>query len=182
VDTTQLGDNVLVTPDRSFLFYADEGGGSFCPTGGARAEGSIWVYDIRGAKETAPELIGWSVAGTGPVTGRQLDEASAGTQVVGCTPHVMDMNPDGRSFTIGWYGAGLRVFSFASMYNPDGTPKTSAKGLYWGQYGSGEGLKEIGYMVPDGASTWAAKQYDRVPGYIFANDKVLGFYVTKITS
>jgi hypothetical protein len=35
-------------------------------------------------------------------------------------------------------------------------------------------------MIPDGANTWSAKQYAKVPGYIFSDDTVLGFYVTKI--
>ncbi len=35
-------------------------------------------------------------------------------------------------------------------------------------------------MIPDNANTWSAKQYAKVPGYIFSDDLNLGFYVTKI--
>jgi hypothetical protein len=41
-------------------------------------------------------------------------------------------------------------------------------------------VKETGWIVPQGANTWSAKQYIGVPGYIFSDDLALGFYVTKI--
>ena len=53
--------------------------------------------------------------------------------------------------------------------------------LNWGAYGAGP-VKENGWIVPQGANTWSAKQYDRVPGFIFADDLNLGFYVVKIKS
>ena len=176
VPGSTIGHDVLVTPDKSFLFFGEEtqgGGTAPCPGGG------VYVYDIRGAKEAAPELIGYSLIGNGPVTGRRYDEAFAGS-VGGCTSHVMDMNPNQKSFTIGWYVSGLATFDFSSLYNPDGTPKESPKGAYFGPRGVGEGLVETGYMIPQGANTWAAKQYAGVPGYIFADDIALGFYVVKI--
>ena len=175
---TQIGHDALVTPDKSFLFLGEEragGGTTPCPGAG------VYVYDIRGTKEAAPELIGYSLIGTGPVTGRRVDELYVGSQG-GCTSHVMDMNPDKKSFTIGWYVSGLATFSFASLYNDDGTPKASPKGAYLGPRGAGEGLIETSWMIPNGANTWAAKQYSGVPGYIFADDIALGFYVVKIKS
>ena len=176
VPGSQIGHDILVTPDKSFLFFGEEtNGGSTAPCPG----GGIYVYDIRGAKEANPELIGYSLIGNGPVTNRRFDEALVGTQG-GCTSHVMDMNPNKKSFTIGWYVSGLATFDFSSMYNADGTPKAMPKGVFFGPNGVGEGLVETGYMIPDGANTWAAKQYHRVPGYIFADDINLGFYVTKI--
>ncbi len=56
-----------------------------------------------------------------------------------------------------------------------------------GSYGKyGAGLIESGWIAPvvggTGANTWAAKQYSKVPGYIFSDDQALGFYVTRIKS
>jgi hypothetical protein len=170
-----IGHDSLVTPDGAFLFLGDEGGGGAsypCPGG------AIYAYDIR--TETAPILLGVAEAGGGPVTNRHIDEAAVGG-VKGCTAHVMELNPNKQSLTIGWYGLGTRVFDFSSFYNPDGTPKTVAGiAAAWGRFGVG--LVESGYMVPDGANTWSAKQYAKVPGYIFSDDLALGFYVTKIKS
>jgi len=176
VPGSQIGHDTLITPDKSFLFFGEEtqgGGTAPCPGGG------VYVYDVRGAKEQNPELIGYSLIGNGPVTGRRYDEAFAG-DIGGCTSHVMDMNPDKKSFTIGWYVSGFATFDFSSLYNADGTPKAMPKGAYFGPVGAGDGLKETGWMVPDGANTWSAKQYHAVPGYIFADDLELGFYVAKI--
>ena len=166
-----IGHDTLVTNDRAFLFLGDEGGGGAeypCPGG------AIYAYDIR--NEAVPVLLGAAEAGVGPVTGRQVDEPGAGG-VGGCTSHVMDLNPDGRSLTLGWYVGGTRTFSFASFYDAAGQPKPGPA-LAYGK--NGVGLVESGYMVPEGADTWSAKQYSEVPGYIFSNDISLGLYVTKI--
>lgn len=168
-----IGHDTLVTRDKRFLFLGDEGGGGgpyACPGG------AIAVYDL--LDERAPLFLGVAEAGGGPVTDRQLDEAAAG-EVDSCTSHVMSLNPNGTSLTIGWYGLGTRVFDFSSFYGPDGKAKTSAGiALAWGRYGVG--LVESGYMIPGNADTWAAKQYAPVPGYIFSDDLRLGFYVTRI--
>jgi hypothetical protein len=125
--------------------------------------------------------LGQSVAGGGPVTNRMVDEAAAGGVTGGCTSHVMELNPDKKSLTLGWYTLGSRVFSFASFYNADGTPKTAAGiAAAWGKFGVG--LVETAYFVPDGGNTWSAKQYAKVPGYVFSDDLVKGFYVTKVTA
>lgn len=169
-----IGHDTLVTPDGAFLFLGDEGGGGApypCPGG------AIYAYDIR--DETRPILLGLAEAGGGPVTNRNLEEATAGG-VNGCTSHVMELNPDKKSLTLGWYGLGSRMFSFSSFYNADGTPKAAGNiAAAWGKYGVG--LVETGYMIPDGGNTWSAKQYAKVPGYIFSDDLAYGFYVTKIT-
>jgi hypothetical protein len=166
-----IGHDTLVTPDKAFLFLGDEGGGGGsypCPGG------AIYVYDIR--IEAAPVLLGSAWAGGGPVTTRHIDEAAAGGIPAGCTSHVMDLNPDKKSLTIGWYSLGTRVFDFSMLY--DGNTPRPLPALSWGRFGAV--LVETGYMVPDGANTWSAKQYAKVPGYIFSDDRVLGLYVTKI--
>ena len=170
-----IGHDTLITKDKRFLFLGDEaGGGAAYPCPG----GAVYAYDL--ADEKRPLLIGVAEAGGGPVTNRIVDEAGPGAApTAGCTSHVMDLNPDGKSFTIGWYSLGFRVFDFSSFYNADGTPKTAgAIGASWGKYGAG--LVETAYFVPDNARTWSAKQYSKVPGYIFADDVNVGFYITKI--
>ena len=169
-----IGHDTLVTADKRFLFLGDEaGGGGLFPCPG----GAIYAYDL--TDERAPLLLGAAEAGGGPVTGRQIDELPGPTNTGGCTSHVMDMNPDGKSLTLGWYVQGTRTFSFASFYNADGTPKVAGNiAAAWGKYGVG--LVETGYMIPDGGETWSAKQYKGVPGYIFSNDLEYGLYITKI--
>ena len=169
-----IGHDTLITKDKRFLFLGDEaGGGSTFPCPG----GAIYVYDL--TDERAPILLGAAEAGGGPIVGRNIEETPGPTRTGGCTSHVMELNPDGKSLTLGWYVLGARVFDFSSFYNADGTPKTAAGiAAAWGKYGVG--LVETGFMIPtDNASTWAAKQYAKVPGYIFSNDST-GFFVTKI--
>lgn len=166
-----IGHDVLISPDGAFLFAGDEGGGGLpypCPGG------AVHVYDIR--NEGAPVYLGQSYAGAGPVTNRTLESAEPGA-VGACTSHVMEINPDGKSLTLGWYTAGSRVFDFSSLYGADGKPR-SAPSLAYGK--NGTGLVETGFIIPAGANTWSAKQYAKVPGFIFSDDLNLGFYVTKV--
>ncbi len=172
-----IGHDTLVTPDKAFLILGDEaGGGAPFPCPG----GAIFAYDIR--NEATPIFLGLAEAGGGPVTGRTLDDTSGATGAVGgCTSHVMDLNPDKKSLTLGWYVLGTRTFDFSSFYNADGSPKSAPIiAAAWGK--NGVGLVETGYIVPPSTSTWAAKQYHRVPGYIFSNagGSGGGLYVTKI--
>ena len=171
---TTIGHDVLLSPDGRFLFAGEElAGGGTAPCPG----GAIFVYDM--ANEANPVLLGAAEAGGGPVVARQWDEAAAVTKVGGCTSHVMDLNPNGKSLTIGWYTLGTRVFSFASFYNADGTPKSSGViAASWGTHGVG--LVESAHIIPDNANTWSAKQYSKVPGYIFSDDLNLGLYISKI--
>jgi hypothetical protein len=174
-----IGHDALVSPDGRFLFLGDElNGGGTAPCPG----GAIYTYDLE--DETAPRLIGMAWAGGGPVTSLQaVDHPDNAGAVGGCTSHVMDMNPDGKSLSIGWYVLGTRTFSWESLYNADGTPKdVSGVTLTWGSLSTGDGLVETGYMIPATANTWSAKQYSEVPGYIFSDDLTHGFYVTKIKS
>ncbi|MGH2710296.1 MAG: LVIVD repeat-containing protein, partial [Actinomycetota bacterium] len=165
-----IGHDTLVTPDKAFLFLGDEGGGGGrypCPGG------ALYVYDIR--SEATPIFLGAAQAGGGPVTTRHIDEVAPGGVPEGCTSHVMELNPDNKSLTIGWYSLGTRVFDFSALY--DGNTPRPLPALSWGRFGAN--LVETGYMVPDGANTWSAKQYAKVPGYIFSDDRILGLYVTK---
>ena len=171
-----IGHDTLVTRDGRFLFLGDEGGGGGtypCPGG------AIYVYDL--TNEAAPLLLGAAEAGGGPVIARNIDEVPGPQVTGGCTSHVMELNPDGKSLTIGWYRLGTRIFDFSSFYNADGTAKAAGNiAAAWGSHGVG--LVETGFMIPDNANTWSAKQYAKVPGYIFSDDLNLGLYVTKIKS
>jgi hypothetical protein len=175
-----IGHDTLVTPDKAFVILGDEaGGGANYPCPG----GAIYIYDIR--DETKPLLVGFAEAGGGPIFPRNLDDqGQAGVAVPGgCTSHVMELNPDNKSLSIGWYSLGTRTFSFASLYNADGTPKPTGQiAAAWGK--NGVGLVETGYIIPDASSTWSAKQYSGVPGYIFSNASGTGggLYVTKISA
>lgn len=169
-----IGHDVVITPDKRFLFAGDElNGGGTAPCPG----GAIYVYDL--LDETEPELIGVVEAESGPVTGRNATEAFVGS-IGGCTSHVMDLNPDERSFTIGWYVSGFRTFDFSGLYDAQGNPSPSPS-VRWGSLGAGP-VFEDGWLVASGANTWSAKQYAEVPGYIFADDLALGFLVAKITN
>ena len=173
VPGSTIGHDTLITPDKRFLFAGEElNGGSTAPCPG----GAVYVYDL--LNEAEPELLGAVWAESGPVTGRNATEAFAGG-VGGCTSHVIDLNPDKRSFTIGWYVSGTRTFDFSALYDAAGNP-APAPALSWGSLGAGP-VKEDGWIVPNGGNTWSAKQYAGVPGYIFSDDLVHGFYVTKIT-
>jgi hypothetical protein len=89
----------------------------------------------------------------------------------------MDLNPDGRSLTLGWYGAGSRVIDFSGLYNGDDPAPMPAGG-----YGDlSLFVTETAWIIPEGANTWSAKQYSEVPGYIFSDDLNLGFYVSRIS-
>lgn len=175
-----IGHDTLVTPDKAFVILGDEaGGGANYPCPG----GAIYIYDIR--DETKPLLVGFGEAGGGPVAPRNLDDAgTTGVGVPGgCTSHVMELNPDNKSLTLGWYSLGTRTFSFASLYGADGKPKPGPQlAASWGK--NGVGLVETGYIIPDASSTWAGKQYAKTPGYIFSNASGTGggLYVTKITA
>ena len=184
------GHDSLVTPDKAFLFAGEElrADGPAGPNGVSPPRlpedtpcpgGAVYVYDIRGAKETSPELIGVVEAGAGPVTARNNDETEPSLGPSGpCSSAIMDLNPNARSLTLGWQRAGSRVIDFSGLYDASGAPNPQ-RSLAWGAYGIG-GAGETGWIVPEGANTRSAKQYSEVPGYIFSADKVLGFYVTKI--
>lgn len=183
------GQDTLVTRDKAFLFAGEElhldGSSDAGALNPRRPEatpcpgGAVYVYDIRGSNETRPELLGVVEAGAGPVTGRNNDEADVDLGPTGpCTSSVMDLNPDGTSFTLGWRRAGSRIIDFAGLYDAGGAPNPQI-GVMWGSYGIG-GVEESGWIVPEGANTRSAKQYSEVPSYLFSADKVLGFYVTKI--
>lgn len=170
-----IGHDAWVSPDGAYLFVGDEAaGGNAYPCPG----GAIYVYDIR--DEAEPDLLGAAWAGVGPVTARNEGDGFPETwNNAGCTAHVMSMNPGGRSLTVAWYSGGTRVLDFSGLYDTAGDPAPGPVAT-WGS--TGDRVVETAYMIPDdSASTWAAKQYAPLPGYVFSNDNSLGFYVSRIT-
>lgn len=167
-----IGHDVLVSPDGAYLFAGDEAGGGMtypCPGG------AVHTYDIR--DEALPVYLGQSYAGAGPVTNRDAEPTTEVGSPGSCTSHVMELNPDGKSFTLGWYAAGSRVFDFSDLYGEDRKPAPGPAVAYGHD---GVGVVETNWIRPTGGSTWSAKQYAKVPGYIFSDDLTHGFYVTKL--
>lgn len=164
-----IGHDTLVSLDGAFLFLGDEAGGGLtypCPGG------AVYVYDIQ--NEQAPILLGALEAGVGPVTNRTLDSTETGSPT-SCTSHVMELNPDGKSLTLGWYGAGSRVLDFSGLYIDDEPAPIPAGG-----YGDlSLFFTETAWIIPDGGSTWSAKQCAPLPGYVFSDDLNVGFYVSR---
>ena len=167
-----IGHDVLVSRDGAYMFAGDEAGGGLtypCPGG------AVHTYDIR--NEALPVYLGQTYAGAGPVTNRDAEVTTETGDPGACTSHVMELNPDGRSLTLGWYAAGSRVFDFSGLYTKDGKP-TPGPAAGYGH--DSVGLVETGWIRPKGGSTWSAKQYPGRPGYIFSNDQTHGLYVTKL--
>lgn len=102
------------------------GGSSICPGEG------LTFYDIEGANEAAPVLMGEFVA---DIRGPSVGDGRA------CTGHVGLMSPDGNVMVLGWYRGGVRVVEHSDPTQPievgkavmDGAEVWAAK-FYKGPY------------------------------------------------
>jgi hypothetical protein len=95
-----------------------------CPSGG------VHVYDVTGAKEKAPEKVGyWNIEDV-QVTGADPEET--------CTAHVFDVHEDEQLMTIAFYRGGVRVVDLAGL-------------------ATGKGLKAIASFQTGNANTWSFK-------------------------
>jgi hypothetical protein len=158
--------DTVPTPDRRFLFVSEEATGG-CP------HGAVGVWDMD--DESNPAFIGQVWAGVGPYTNRENDEMGTGEPSgLACSSHMLSMDPGGRSFSIGWYVAGTRVFDIGGLYQGGPAP---ALALGWGTYGVG--VVQKGFVKPQGTRTGSAVQYGALPGYVFSADFELGLYVSK---
>ncbi|HEX9890815.1 MAG TPA: hypothetical protein VGB28_01975, partial [Actinomycetota bacterium] len=156
--------DAVPTPDRRFLFVSETATGG-CPVGG------VAVWDVR--DDANPLFLGEVWAGAGLLTNRENDEMGTGENAgLACSSHILEMDPGGRSFSIGWMAAGTRTFDIDGLYTQD--PPLAAA---WGRYGTG--VVEEGFVKPAGGRTSAAKRYPALPGYVFSADLQLGFYVSK---
>ena len=144
------------TPDDKHILIGDEGGG-----GGAYAcPGGAWyVYDF-----SAPPV---------PVLTGVYEPANFITNQEGavdsCTSHVFEISDDSTKIAISWYTLGTRYLDI-----------TTAIGLTVGANRAPTGIKECGWFVPEGGSSWSSK-FSTDQKFITSNDINRGFDIYKIT-
>jgi hypothetical protein len=151
-----LAHDAKFTPDSKWVIAGDEAaGGAAYPCPG----GALYFYEIVGERG----LVLRGVYEPGEVvfaTDGQGGPAS-------CTSHVFDVSDDGKTLAISWYSAGTRYLDITNM-----------TGATFGQ--NGNGVKELGWFIPDGGSSWSSK-FHKGP-YIYSNDINRGLDVYKITA
>ena len=144
------------TPDDTGLVIGDEAGGGLtfpCPGG------ALYFYDLQAG--VVPVLT--AIYEPGSVVFARQDQTAPGS----CTSHVFDFDEDGSHLAISWYSAGTR---YLDISNPTG--------ITFGTQGTG--VKEVGYFIPDGSSSWSSKIHKGK--YIYSNDINRGFDIYKITA
>jgi hypothetical protein len=143
-------------PDDSGIVIGDEGGGGGgypCPGG------ALYFYSLQGGR--VPVL-------QGVYEPQELVLARDGqTGLGGCTSHVFDISDDGTKVAISWYSAGTRYLDISSY-----------TGVTVGPNGAPTGVKELGWFMPDGGTSWSSKFHKG--GYIYSNDIQRGFDVFRI--
>jgi hypothetical protein len=144
------------TPDGKTVMIGDEGGGGSaypCPGG------ALYAYSVEGT-ETQPVLVPQGTYWPNELV------AAQGTSVGACTSHVMDVSDNGKKLAISWYTAGTRYLDISNKL-----------GATIGE--NGTGIKELGWFIPEGSSSWSSKFH---PGekYIYSNDINRGLDVYKI--
>jgi hypothetical protein len=151
------------TPDGDYLLVSDELGGG---AAGVSPGGPIHVYDIR--NEARPIKVGLI----------ENDCTQATCMAAGDTPvstsHVFRINPDGYTMAIGWYKDGLGVVDFSSIRGANVAGSGTATRF---------GARMIGWITMPNANTWAAKMWEKHPGFVFASDIRRGldiFYVASM--
>ncbi|HVF53400.1 MAG TPA: hypothetical protein VNC78_07290 [Actinomycetota bacterium] len=146
------------TPDGTHVIIGDEaaGGGTFPCPGGA-----LYFYELN-RTPPVPVLV--------PIGIYEPEEvvfaAEGQTAPASCTSHVMDVSPDGTHLAVSWYSAGTRYLDITNM-----------TGVTIGA--NGNGVKEVGWFIPEGGDSWSSKFY-KGP-YIYSNDILRGFDVFKIS-
>ena len=150
------------TPDGDYLLVSDELGGG---AAGVSPGGPIHVYDIR--NEVRPIKVGLI----------ENDCTQATCMAAGDTPvstsHVFRINPDGYTMAIGWYKDGLGVVDFSSIRGANVAGSGTASRF---------GARTIGWITMPNANTWAAKMWEKHPGFVFASDIRRGFDVFYVKS
>ncbi|MDQ3935404.1 MAG: hypothetical protein M3340_12330, partial [Actinomycetota bacterium] len=155
--------------DRTLLLVTDEynGGASFTGAcGGSPARvpfpagvpqfgdpqniGALHIYRLDASGNIA-DAGGLDKAGTFNIPYQPNEEPSAG-----CTIHVFWQAPDENRMVTAWYGRGTRVIDYSNPAQP----------------------KELGYFIPTGSDTWAAKPHR---GYVFTGDILRGMDVLEYT-
>ncbi len=147
-----IAHDVKFTPDSKHVIAGDEaGGGAVYPCPG----GALFFFRL---DEDGLALVGtFEPDEVGNATGRSSPDA--------CTSHVMDVSDDGKRLAVSWYTAGTRYLDISNMSGVSIGPLTG-------------GVKELGWFVPVGGSSWSSKFY-KGP-YIYSNDIYRGFDVYRI--
>ena len=147
------------TPDQKHVVVNEETGGgapSPCPVGG------LYFYEWAADGPEYMKLVGtWNPA-------EVLTPEGARTNAPTCSSHVFGISPDGTKIAASWHNAGVRVIDITDMAGHGVGPH-------------GDGAKEIGWYVSEGADSWSAK-FDRSGKYVFVNDRVYGFEVYRLQS
>ncbi|HEX8054032.1 MAG TPA: hypothetical protein VF517_13660 [Thermoleophilaceae bacterium] len=154
--------------DRTLLLVTDEfnGGASYSgacggspitrvpfPTGAPAVGdpqniGALHIYRLDPSGNIAGSG-GLDKAGTFNIPYQANDEPSAG-----CTIHVFWQAPDENRMVTAWYGRGTRAIDYSNPAAP----------------------KELGYFIPTGSDTWAAKPHR---GFIYTGDILRGMDVLR---
>ena len=144
------------TPDGKKVLIGDEagGGGTFPCPGGA-----LYAYTVEGT-ETQPVLIPQGTYWPNEIV------AAQGTTPGSCTSHVMDVSDDGKKLAISWYSSGTRYLDISNTL-----------GATLGE--NGTGIKELGWFIPEGSSSWSSK-FHPSEKYIYSNDIKRGLDVYQI--
>lgn len=139
------------TPDGDYLLVSDELGGG---AAGVSPGGPVHVYDIR--NEARPIKVGVIEADCLPGTCYAPTETPPIS-----TSHVFRINPDGYTMSIAWYKDGIHVIDFSSIRGANVAGSGGATKF---------GARTIGAIRMPGALNWAAKMWERHPGYVFTTD------------
>ena len=157
--------------DRTLLLVTDEFNGGAAYTGACGgAPGTRVPFPGGGLPETGdPQNIGalhiYRLTPDGNISGADgVDEAGTFNipyqaneePSAGCTIHVFWQAPDENRMVTAWYGRGTRVIDYSNPAEP----------------------KQLGYFIPSGSDTWAAKPHR---GYIFTGDILRGMDVLRYT-
>jgi hypothetical protein len=124
--------------------------GSVPAVGDPQNIGALHIYRLDASGNIA-DAGGLDKAGTFNIPYQANEEPSAG-----CTIHVFWQAPDENRMVTAWYGRGTRVIDYSNPAQ----------------------AKELGYFIPTGSDTWAAKPHR---GYVFTGDILRGMDVLRYT-
>ncbi len=120
------------------------------PTGDAADIGALHFYGLR------PDGTVAGVNGQPKISTFNIPAQAQDDPEKACTIHVLWQAPAENRLVTAWYGRGTRVVDYSN----------AAK------------AKQLGFFIPTGADTWAAKPHN---GYIFTGDIVRGMDVLRYT-
>jgi hypothetical protein len=155
--------------DRTLLLVTDEWNGGAAYTGACGGTPARVTPPVGAPGAGDPTNIGalhiYKLAANGNIAGSNGVEEAGGFNIpyqansepsAGCTIHVFWQAPDEDRMVTAWYGRGTRVLDYSDPAN----------------------VKQLGYFIPTGSDTWAAKPHN---GYIFTGDILRGMDVLKYT-